>query len=541
MERVLESIPRSRSKSVLSEIGGIGVDLSRRAFLGGTATGAAALGIGALWSKTAFASSTSLNPRSDLLMLVNRLTPGYSLAEYQLAQSLGFNAYRDAKLDPGTLDDSVALNFMSILSPWTDSVPVDFLDPPVGQGLDTIFATLALQQKIVFLSLLSKYQFRERIAEFWRDHFNVFILKGALAGVTPTFDRDFVRPFVVDKFPNLLQSVEHSGAMLWYLDNQLNKAPTANENLAREILELHTLSPKSYVTGSTTYTQNDVLEFAKCLSGWSVEIADTAPDKFGYFVFHPANHIGGNKLLLGTTIPGDSSTPSEGNKALQLLGRHPSTATFIAYKLARFFLHYAPTTTLVSQVASTYQPSGGDIRTMVQAILTQANVAALNPPAGPELKLTLPGHWMERILIALGLQTSNHNIQQTGIIEELALLGHAPYYWAPPDGYPDKEEVWASSIFARWQTASRIFANPSGIAGVTITDAELWSLVSPYTSTMDIVNKMDSVLTGGVMTTNEKTILDAYIQVAYSMGIHENQVLRETFALAVSTPTFMYY
>ncbi len=541
MESVLKSIPQSRSKSVLSQISGLGVDLSRRAFLGGTATGVAALGLGTLWSKSAFASSTSLNVRSDLLMLVNRLTPGFSRAEYQLAQSLGFNAYRDIKLYPGTLDDSVATNFLSTLSPWVNSVPADYLAPPLGQGLSLELSNLALQQKIAYLSILSKYKFRERIAEFWRDHFNVFILKGGLSLVVPTFDRDFVRPFVVDTFPNLLESVEHSAAMLWYLDNQLNKAPTANENLAREILELHAMSPTHYVSGLQNYTQADVLGFAKCLSGWTAEIVDPNPTKFGYFVFHPADHIGGNKTVLGVTIPADSTTPSEGNKVLGILRRHPAVGAFIGYKLARFFLHYTPSPSLVSQVAGVFQTSGGDIRSMVQTILTQANVAALNPPTGPQLKLSLPGHWLERILIALGLPTTSYDILKTGIIDALAVLGNAPYYWAPPDGYPDKEESWASSIFARWQIAAKLFANPSGIEGVTMTDSQLLGLVAPFATTMDIVNNMDAVLTGGVMTTNEKTILDAYIQVALSQGINGYQVLRETYALAVSTPTFMYY
>ena len=168
-------------------------------------------------------------------------------------------------------------------------------------------------------------------------------------------DRDVIRPHALGKFPDLLRASAHSGAMLYYLDQNTSRTPTPNQNYAREIMELHTMG----VDGG--YTQTDVAELSRILTGWSMTNA-------GAFRFIRSYHDRNAKTFLGRSFPAmattatDAQMQSEGDAAIDMLLQHPSTARYIAWKMARWLLAYEPPTSVVEATAATFTRTGGDIR-----------------------------------------------------------------------------------------------------------------------------------------------------------------------------------
>ena len=196
----------------------------------------------------------------------------------------------------------------------------------------------------LFRAIYSNRQLEEVLTDFWYNHFNVDLNKGSDRFLVPTYERDSIRPFVLGKFSDLLEATAKSPAMLFYLDNfqsvasqrnvaqqqaKQNAKPNPrglNENYARELMELHTLG----VDGG--YTQQDVTEVARCFTGWTIDAAN----KGSGFSYNDRNHDKGEKHVLGATIPAGGGM-EDGEKVLDILARHPSTARFISRELAAAF------------------------------------------------------------------------------------------------------------------------------------------------------------------------------------------------------------
>ena len=192
-------------------------------------------------------------------------------------------------------------------------------------------------------AVYSNRQLDEVLADFWFNHFNVYLDKGADRYLVTEYERDVIRPHVLGKFNDLLEATAKSPAMLFYLDNWQSVGPDApqargkkgarglNENYGRELLELHTLG----VDGG--YTQKDVTEAARCFTGWTI----LQPQRGGEFVFNQRVHDNGEKTVLGVTIPAGGGI-SDGEKVLDIVAHHPSTARFISKKLAMRFVADEP-------------------------------------------------------------------------------------------------------------------------------------------------------------------------------------------------------
>ena len=224
---------------------------------------------------------------------------------------------------------------------------------------------------------------RERLVRFWSNHFVVSVSKGQTIALVGAFEREAIRPHVTGRFADMLQAVEHHPAMQLYLDNAQSIGPDSvagkmvgkglNENLGREILELHTLG----VDGG--YTQNDVIALAKILTGWSIDrgqpalqnrpvarffgaqridVSDDAPAENG-FRFYPPRHEPGEKMLLGKSY---AQGYQGGVEALNDLARHPATAHHIATKLAMHFIADNPPDASVKRIAAAFQKTDGDLR-----------------------------------------------------------------------------------------------------------------------------------------------------------------------------------
>jgi uncharacterized protein (DUF1800 family) len=266
------------------------------------------------------------------------------------------------------------------------------------------------------------------MVEFWSDHFNIYAYKGDGPQLKVVDDRQTIRRHALGRFRDLLGASARSAAMLGYLDNTSNRRGKPNENYARELMELHTLG----VHGG--YTQRDVQEVARCLTGW------TSADHWrrGEFVFDTGAHDDGVKRVLGETIPAGGGV-ADGERVLDIVAAHPATAAHISRKLCIRFLGDAPDT-VVGPMAETFRKSSGDIREVLRVLLTPENIAA----APPILKR--PFDLVVSALRAFDADTDGG----AGLHERLEAMGQPIFGWPMPNGYPEKPQAWTGALLPRW-------------------------------------------------------------------------------------------
>jgi uncharacterized protein (DUF1800 family) len=341
--------------------------------------------------------------------------------------------------------------------------------PARGVGGDRRMVT-DLQQQKVLRAAYGERQLEEVMADFWFNHFNVFAAKGLTRLYLIEYERDVIRPRVFGKFRDLLGAVAESPAMLFFLDNWQSSAPQENiggggfrrgasqprarspggmaprverqpgaatlqarrsrglnENYARELMELHTLG----VDGG--YTQKDVQEIARAFTGWTIEM----PRQGGGFIFNPRMHEDGEKLVLGHRIkPGGGRR--DGEQVLDVLARHPSTARFIAAKLARRFVADEPPAALVARAAARFTATDGDIREVVRTILMSPEFFA---PAARRAKFKTPFEFVVSAVRATGFEAANGR----PLVLASRELGMPLYMCQPPTGYADRAEAWINT------------------------------------------------------------------------------------------------
>lgn len=290
-----------------------------------------------------------------------------------------------------------------------------------------------LSQAAILRATYSKWQLRERMVDFWTNHFNIYGRKGLAAYRKTTDDVDVIRRHALGTFPALLRASAHSAAMLAYLDNRQNIRGAANENYARELMELHTLG----VHGG--YTQQDVQEVARCFTGWTVE------DRFlrhaGAFRFDDERHDHGPKTVLGHEIPGGRGI-EDGEQVLTILVEHPACARFIATKLCRYFLGRNDSP-WVEKLARIYSETGGDIPSMLKPLLLSEELLR-----GPGV-VKRPFDFVVSALRALDATTDARQHLQ----RHLEAMGQPLFEWPMPDGYPDRTSAWTGSLLSRWNFA----------------------------------------------------------------------------------------
>jgi uncharacterized protein (DUF1800 family) len=296
--------------------------------------------------------------------------------------------------------------------------------------------------------------FRERLVYFWSNHFAVSADKPPQPGIAATLENEAIRSNIGGRFVDLLLAVEKHPAMLMYLDNATSMGPNSraaelaerrgrelglNENLAREILELHTLG----VDGG--YTQQDVTSFAKVITGWSVAggagIGGALPGPLarlaanegqtGEFQFRPAMHEPGSKTILGKTYREDGV--AEGEKVLRDLAAHPSTARFVATKLARHFAGDEPPPALVERLRATFAKTDGDLGALYRTL-----VESPEPWSQPLAKFKTPQDFVISTYRALGQRPD----EPQRMIAFLEQLGQRPYTPGSPAGFPDVASSW---------------------------------------------------------------------------------------------------
>ena len=337
------------------------------------------------------------------------------------------------------------------------------------------------------LALTSSDTFRERLTQFWSNHFAVSIDKPICLGTAGAFENEAIRPHVCGRFEELLLAVETHPAMITYLDNQQSAGPDSelavlarrrrplaartglNENLAREILELHTLG----VDGG--YTQADVTTFAAVLTGWSI---GGGPGRYasgepGTFQFREALHQPGARTILGRRYA--EAGLRQGTAVLADLASHPATARHLATKLARHFVADEPPPALVTRLAAAYRASGGDLPKVYEALVTWEG--AWQPA---QLKFKTPVEFGYSALRALDVVPKEPKM----LLAPFEVLGQR--HWSPgsPAGWPDRAQDWdgANALMKRieWSVAlaGRVGDSHSAIGAA---DATLATLAGAHT------------------------------------------------------------
>ncbi|MBK7645008.1 MAG: DUF1800 domain-containing protein [Planctomycetes bacterium] len=335
----------------------------------------------------------------------------------------------------------------------------DSIDAPLGELYE--YKPAVLLRELTAAALLratySQRQLFEVLVEFWTDHFNIDSSKAECAWLEAGHDREVIRKHALGRFSELLQASAFSPAMLWYLDGRANVKRTPeerpNENFARELLELHTLG----VHGG--YTQTDVMEAARCLSGWTVR--DRHGFKKAQVEFHSDAHDDGRKCVLGVEIPSGGGE-RDVQILLDALARHPATARHIATKLCTRFLADLPPAAAVADVAAAFEASAGDIPSTLRALFSRPEFEQLRG-----VKLKRPFHYLVSILRASAAQTDGG----PALASYLARMGQAPFQYPTPDGYPEEASAWQGALFWRWKLG---FALANGrVAGTRIDAARL--------------------------------------------------------------------
>jgi uncharacterized protein (DUF1800 family) len=380
-------------------------------------------------------------------------------------------------------------------------------------------------QAALLRATYSRHQLREVMADFWTNHFNIYALKLEGRSLVPIDTERVLRPHVLGNFEEMLTASAHSPAMLTYLDNKENRNGVANENYARELLELHTLGVKS------GYSLKDIQAVARCFTGWTVGSGfDRAK-----FIFDKARHDDGSKYVpfLDLRVPPNGGQ-KDGDLVLARLARHPITAHFLAFKLCRRFLGDAPES-VVQKAANAYLKSysGSDIRALLRPILHEA----LLDPSHCKPIVKRPLDMMTSALRCLAADTDGGE----AILRRLADMGQPLYQWPMPDGFPEKSSAWTSALLPRWNFAIALATN--GIPGTKV-DLQAPIKAARAASDEAIVDTLIETTLGKPHTTREVAALRgqvlSHVQREREVGVKEDGLIAEATALLLSSPSFQW-
>ncbi len=426
--------------------------------------------------------------------------------------------------------------------------------------------TMAQQAKIL-RAVYSERQLQEVLTDFWFNHFNVFARKGGPSTTTLIpYERDTIRPNVFGKFEDLLRATAQSAAMLYYLDNFQSMSPTGrrppnmnsadlfvepnvrpplpsnpprpfrppnnpppkrpgvgiNENYAREIMELHTLG----VDGG--YTQQDVQEVARCFTGWTLK----NPQLGGGFHYELMMHDDGEKTVLGQRIPAGGGI-ADGEMVIKILAHHPSTAKFIATKLARKFVSDNPPQSLIERVAKVYLKTDGELREVYKALFASPEFWTLE---NYRAKIKTPLEMIVSTVRATGAETDGgRQLQQA-----LEQMGEGLYLAQPPTGYPETAEHWVNTgalllrmNFALALSNNRIRGTKVNVQNL-VADAKL---ATPEAVAEQVIN----ALLNGEMSAQTRATLTKAIsepQMMKATNPANNLMVPKIIALVLGSPEF---
>jgi uncharacterized protein (DUF1800 family) len=406
-----------------------------------------------------------------------------------------------------------------------------------------------LQQAKALRAIYSDRQLQEQLTDFWFNHFNVFANKDLDLWLLASYEQDVIRPRIFGRFHDLLEATAKSPAMLFYLDNYLSADPQAlkrlrshpeklrgrqyaslppvgnrglNENYGRELMELHTLG----VDGG--YTQQDVVEVARCFTGWTIRNARTKPE----FAFDDRVHDPQPKRVLGKKV--HAGGIKDGEQVLDLLARDPHTARHIALELAQHFVSDNPPRAIVDRMAVAFRKSGGDLRDVMRAMIYSSEFWSR---AAYRAKIKTPFELVVSATRALGADVDT----ALPLVNWITRIGEPLYQCLPPTGYSDKASAWVNAgallnrlNFALALASSRVAGSEVQIAPLLGAEAQ----TDPYQALERAVNLfLAGQISATTRSTLEKQSADPQI-VQIKSGTTTQVNLGTITGLVLGTPEF---
>jgi hypothetical protein len=470
----------------------------------------------AIPSSLSIAEGQQIDPAFHLL---SRAAYGPWPGDLDRVRTIGAEKWIEEQLAPDSIDDTAcdlrARRFETI---WHEPGTCYEYKKPV------------LREEITRHTLLrgvySKRQLFEVMVGFWTDHLNINLEKGDCIYLKPADDRLVIRAHALGKFKELIRASATSPAMLVYLDGKENKkgspSDVPNENYARELLELHTLG----VDGG--YTQADVYEAARCLTGWRLRTGW----RKGTVYFDPSLHDDGEKRVLGQLIPAAGGA-ADLDRIVDIVCGHPSTARHIATKLVRRFVSEDVPASLVTRVAAVFTTTDGDIKSLLRTIFTANEFkTALG------LKFKRPFQFIVSSLRALGADTHAHQ----PLIEYLQRMGQGPFQYPTPDGYPDRAAPWLGTLLWRWNFAFALASNR--VPTVSVALDQLAKAVGAVGAIGDSVNnglrleRLIPYFVGRAGSAAELGALQDYARKQHASDLADANYHAELFALVLASPAF---
>src|SRR5713226_3794401 len=489
--------------------------------------------------------AAAMTARDSALHALNRLAYGPRPGEVDSVARLGVMRWIDRQLDPDGIDDKALErreHDFKILDYHREDLAERFRDVQrerqrmqreLGAAADTVrpdrvpkpmreFRQLdgELQQLAVVRAALSERQLREVMVDFWTNHFNVFVGKGADRFLLPSYIEQTIRPRVLGRFEDLLIATAESPAMLFYLDNAQSVAPGSspprpfrafspffgrrrfgmnempedrrrrqqtgiNENYARELLELHTLG----VDGG--YTQQDVIEVARIFTGWSIE----PPERGAGFVFRDWAHDQGTKHVFGLTFHDDGR--DEGVRLLKFLAMQHATMHHVSAKLCARFVADEPPDGCVDAAVAAWQKTRGDIRAVLRAIVTSPDFWA---PQVVRSKVKTPFEFVVSAVRAVSADPDT----TPRLAQVVARLGEPLYQQPAPTGYGETEAHWVNSgaLLARMNAAVALAGGH--LPGI---DGNLDAVIPATTDHSQLVDMVDKRILGGTMSAHTRIVI----------------------------------
>jgi uncharacterized protein (DUF1800 family) len=464
---------------------------------------------------TASSAPRTLTEQEKATHVLNRLAFGPRPGDVARVQQMGIRQYIEQQLHPEQINDSAVdsrLSQLTSIRMKTNELLARYPDPQqvaqragiqkpkaddknaqanrnqlqtymMQNGLERPQQLLQeLESQKIIRGIYSERQLQEVMTDFWFNHFNVYWNKGQDKWLTTDYEMNAIRPNALGKFKDLLMATAKSPAMLFYLDNHLSTVPNTapalsaaararlanpggplppniaaeeanqaknrkkdgiNENYGRELMELHTLG----VDGG--YTQKDVQEVARALTGWTID----RPRQDARFVFRLTMHDRGEKVVLGNRIRAGGGI-EDGEKVIDILAHHPSTARFISTKLVRYFVSDNPPDSLVDKVAATFMKTDGDIREMLRTIFYSDEF--MSPDAyGQKTKSAF-----EYVVSSIRAMNGDTN-GSPRMAQLLTKMGQPLYQYVAPTGFPDRADYWLTdgTLIERINFAVNLTAN----------------------------------------------------------------------------------
>ena len=508
-------------------------------------------------------STSALSEHQQILHVLNRLGYGPRPGDVARVQQMGLKNWITRQLHPDTIPDEAVAPLLrgyptldkstsDLLKKFPNNPPPKPVEPNMGPMQSQMSQEMPperrpvrivqeLQAARIVRAVMSERQLQEVMVDFWLNHFNVFAHKDLVKWMLPAYERDAIRPHALGHFKDLLVSTARHPAMLFYLDNWLSvgagPAKTGqnsglNENYAREVMELHTLG----VDGG--YTEEDVREVARCFTGWTID----RPREVGQYVFRLGQHDRGEKRVLGSVIPAGGGE-ADGLRVLDLLARHPSTARFIATKLARRFVRDNPSPAVIEQAAQAFRETDGDIRATLEAIITSPDFMS---EEAYRAKIKTPLEYVISAVRVLGGQVSVSGTASDGAFQltrTIANLGQPLYEAQPPTGYPDMATAWVNSSALVRRMTFALALVPNRIPGVWVNLPQQLIGVDRRRSDQVLNRLLSVVLSDEVTPATENILVHLLSDPKINHAMEDDQGLVNTdaetlAALVIGSPEF---